>query len=75
LEVFSWWTSRGEAAALETLFEVHKHRNPGVEILNAAITGGDGSAARPVPQTRLAAGKPPDSWQVHPGRELFGQLC
>ena len=73
LEVFSWWTSGGEAVALEALFKVYKHKNPGVEVLNAAVTGGGGSAARPVLQTRLAAGNPPDTWQVHPGHELFGQ--
>ena len=59
--------------ALEALFKVYRHKNPGVEILNAAVTGGGGSAARPVLQTRLAAGNPPDTWQVHPGHELFGQ--
>ena len=73
LEVFSWWTSRGEAVALETLFKLYMYKNPGVEILNAAVTGGGGSAARPVLQTRLAAGDPPDTWQVHPGHELLGQ--
>ena len=73
LEVFSWWTSGGEAVALEALFKVYKDKNPGVEVLNAAVTGGGGSAARPVLQTRLAAGNPPDTWQVHPGRELFGR--
>jgi len=73
LEVFSWWTSGGEAVALEALFKVYKQKNPGVEVLNAAVTGGGGSAARPVLQTRLAAGNPPDTWQVHPGHELFGQ--
>ena len=73
LEVFSWWTSGGEAMALESLFHVYKYKYPGVEVLNAAITGGGGSAARPVLQTRLAAGDPPDVWQVHPGHELFGQ--
>jgi glucose/mannose transport system substrate-binding protein len=73
LEVFSWWTSGGEAVALDALFEIYKHKNPGVEVCNAAITGGGGSAARPVLQTRLAAGNPPDTWQVHPGHELFGQ--
>src|SRR5215469_2335790 len=73
LEVFSWWTSRGEAVALETLFKLYTYKNPGVEILNAAVTGGGGSAARPVLQTRLAAANPPDIWQVHPGHELFGQ--
>jgi glucose/mannose transport system substrate-binding protein len=73
LEVFSWWTSGGEAIALESLFNVYKYNYPGVEVLNSAVTGGGGSAARPVLQTRLAAGNPPDTWQVHPGHELFGQ--
>jgi glucose/mannose transport system substrate-binding protein len=73
LEVFSWWTSGGEAMALEALFNVYKYKYPGVEVLNAAVTGGGPLAARPVLQTRLAAGDPPDTWQVHPGHELFGQ--
>jgi glucose/mannose transport system substrate-binding protein len=73
LEVFSWWTSGGEAMALESLFKVYKYKNPGVEVLNAAVTGGGGSAARPVLQTRLAAGNPPDTWQTHLGLELLGQ--
>ena len=71
LEVFSWWTSGGEAVALEALFKVYKHKNPGVEVLNAAVTGGGGSAALPVLQTRLAAGNPPDTWQTHSGHELL----
>jgi len=73
LEVVSWWTSGGEAVALEVLFKIYKHKNPDVEVSNAAISGGGGSAARPLLQTRLAAGDPPDTWQVHPGHELFGQ--
>jgi glucose/mannose transport system substrate-binding protein len=73
LEVFSWWTSGGEAAALDALFNVYKKQDPGVEIINATVAGGGGSAARPVLQTRLAGGNPPDSWQTHPGWELLGQ--
>jgi glucose/mannose transport system substrate-binding protein len=73
LEVFSWWTSGGEAAALNALFNVYKKQNPGVEIINATVAGGAGFAARPVLQTRLAGGRPPDSWQTHAGRELFDQ--
>jgi glucose/mannose transport system substrate-binding protein len=73
LEVFSWWTSGGEAAALNELFNVYKKQDPGVEIVNATVAGGGGSAARPVLQTRLAGGNPPDSWQAHPGCELLGQ--
>src|SRR5580700_336536 len=73
LEVFSWWTSGGEAAALDALFGVYKKTNPGVEIVNATVAGGGGSAARAVLQTRLAGGNPPDTWQSHPGWELLGQ--
>jgi ABC-type glycerol-3-phosphate transport system substrate-binding protein len=44
LEVFSWWTSGGEAVALDALFKVYKRKNPDVEVSNAAITGGGGAA-------------------------------
>lgn len=74
LEVFSWWTSGSEAKALRALFQIYRQRNPGVEILNAAITGGGGSAALPVLQTRLADGNPPDTWQTHPGAQLKGYV-
>lgn len=73
LEVFSWWTSGSEASALDMLFRMYKERNHGVEIINAAVTGGGGSAARPILQTRLAEGNPPDTWQTHPGYELLAR--
>jgi len=73
LEVFSWWTSGGEAAALDALFKEYNKRYPDVEIINATVAGGGGSNARGVLQTRLAGGNPPDTWQLHPGWELMGQ--
>jgi glucose/mannose transport system substrate-binding protein len=73
LEVFSWWTSGGEASALDALIENYKKQYPGVGVINATVAGGGGSAARPVLQTRLAVGNPPDTWQSHPGWELLGQ--
>ena len=73
LEVFSWWTSGGEADALNALFTQFKTYNPTAEIINATVAGGGGSNARAVLQTRLAGGDPPDTWQVHPGYELLGQ--
>jgi glucose/mannose transport system substrate-binding protein len=73
LEVFSWWTSGGEAAALDALFQAVKKADPGVEVINATVAGGGGSSARPVLQARLAGGNPPDSWQIHPGKQLLGQ--
>jgi glucose/mannose transport system substrate-binding protein len=73
LEVFSWWTSGGEAAALNALFNTYRNEYPGVSIINATVAGGSGSNARPVLQTRLAVSNPPDTWQSHPGWELLGQ--
>jgi glucose/mannose transport system substrate-binding protein len=54
LEVFSWWTSGGEAAALDALFQAYSAQYPDVEIINATVAGGGGSAARGVLQSRLA---------------------
>jgi glucose/mannose transport system substrate-binding protein len=73
LEVFSWWTSGGEAAALDALFNTYKKQFPGIGIINATVAGGSGSGARPVLQTRLAVNNPPDTWQSHPGWELLGE--
>jgi glucose/mannose transport system substrate-binding protein len=73
LEVFSWWTSGGEAAALNALFDAYKKVNPDTEIINATIAGGAGTNAKAVLQTRLQGNNPPDTWQVHPGWELQGQ--
>ena len=58
LEVFSWWTSGGEVAALNALFDHYKKLYPGVGVINATVAGGSGSAARPILQTRLAVGNP-----------------
>lgn len=73
VEVFTWWTSGSEASALETVLEAYRNLYPDVEVINASIAGGGGSAARPVLQTRLVGGTPPDTWQTHHGAELMGQ--
>jgi glucose/mannose transport system substrate-binding protein len=73
LEVFSWWTSPGEAPALQALFDAYSAAYPDVEIINAAVAGGAGVNAQAVLQTRLQGNQPPDSWQTHIGRELIDQ--
>jgi glucose/mannose transport system substrate-binding protein len=70
LEIFSWWTNGGEATGLEAMYEIFKAKNPGVEIINATVAGGAGTNAKTVLKTRLQGGQPPDSWQVHAGKEL-----
>jgi len=74
VEVFSWWTSGSESAALNAIFAGLKSANPGVEIVNAAVAGGAGTNARQVLATRLAAGDTPETWQSHPGGDLKGYV-
>src|ERR1700693_6305128 len=63
LEIFSYWTSGSEAAALNALLDLYKAQNPGVEIVNATVARGSWSAALPVRQARLLRENPPDPWQ------------
>ncbi|TQK51254.1 glucose/mannose transport system substrate-binding protein [Streptomyces sp. SLBN-118] len=70
LEVFSWWTSGSEATALDALVTQFKKDNPGTQVKNGAVSGGGGSNAQQVLQTRLAGGNPPDTWQAHPGKAI-----
>lgn len=71
LEIFSWWAG-DEGPALEALIDVYKSKHPGVEVINATVTGGSGVNAKAVLKTRMLGGNPPDSFQVHAGQELIG---
>jgi glucose/mannose transport system substrate-binding protein len=70
LEVFSWWTSGSESAALTTLFDAYAGANGGAKVVNGAVAGGGGGNAQAVLQTRLQGGNPPDVWQTHPGAAI-----
>jgi glucose/mannose transport system substrate-binding protein len=70
LEIFSWWTNGGEATGLSKMYDIYRQKNAGVEIINATVAGGAGTNAKTVLKTRLQGGQPPDSWQVHAGKEL-----
>ena len=67
LEVFSWWTSGSESAALQSLYTNYTKAYPDVKIVNGAVAGGGGANAQAVLQSRLQGGKAPDTWQTHPG--------
>jgi glucose/mannose transport system substrate-binding protein len=73
VEIFSWWTSGGEVEALNAVYEIFQEQYPGVEIQNAALAGGQGQGGnmKALLETRMMGGEPPDSFQVHLGRELI----
>jgi glucose/mannose transport system substrate-binding protein len=70
LEIFSWWTSGGEAAGLKRLYGLYNAQNPAVKVINATLSS-DVSTARAVLESRMLGGDPPDTFQVHVGHELI----
>ena len=70
LQVFSWWTGGGEAAGLQKLIGIWNKANPNCKFKNETVAGGAGTNAKAVLAQRLAAHKPPDSFQGHAGAEL-----
>lgn len=73
LEIFSWWTSGGEVEALQALYDILTAQHPAITINNAALAGGQGQGGnmKALLETRMLGGQPPDSFQVHLGRELI----
>lgn len=69
LEIFSWWTSPSEVAALDALLDVHQARHPDVKVINAAEALADKARARLA--DRMRRGLPPDTFQANIGRDLF----
>jgi glucose/mannose transport system substrate-binding protein len=70
LEMFSWWTSGGEASGLSKMYDLYRSKYPGIEIMNATVAGGAGANAKAILKTRIMGGDPPDSFQVHAGQEV-----
>jgi glucose/mannose transport system substrate-binding protein len=68
LDIFSWWTAGSEAEGLNALVSVLKEKYPDIEFVNGGTTSGGGSGKDAL-QARLDAGDPPDTFQVHAGKE------
>jgi glucose/mannose transport system substrate-binding protein len=74
VEVFSWWTGEGEGEGLAALIAEFEKQNTGVKFTNAAVAGGSGTQARQALASRLLAGQPPDSYQLHAGQEAASDI-
>ncbi|MEN3304338.1 MAG: glucose/mannose transport system substrate-binding protein [Micromonosporaceae bacterium] len=74
VEVYSWWTGPGEENGLRAMVKDFEARNPGAQVVNAAVSGGAGSNAKAILATRLLANDPPDSYQRHAGLELADDI-
>jgi glucose/mannose transport system substrate-binding protein len=75
VEVFTWWASGSEKLGLDALTKVFNTQHPETKFINGAVTGGAGSDAKNLLQTRLQAGDPPDTFQAHAGAELTDYIA
>ena len=73
VEIFSWWTGAGEEAGLLALIDIFEERHPEYEVVNSAVAGGAGTDAQAVLTSRMQAGDPPGTFQIHAGRALLDQ--
>lgn len=69
VEIFSWWSTGREAAALQKLIDMFDAANSGAEVVNVAAVGM--ANAKQILDRRMLNGNPPDSFQVHMGHELL----
>jgi len=73
VEVVHWWTSGGEAAAVNVLRDLVE--KDGFTWKDGAVAGGAGSAAMTVLKTRVVSGNPPGAAQIKgPDLQEWGAL-
>lgn len=71
LLVGNWWTSGGEFAGINAVYELYKKQYPGVEVIHAGIAGGGGVNFQAANLTKLQAGDPFDVFMLHAGKEVI----
>ncbi len=70
LEIYHWWTSGGEKAAIDALVAVFQEKYPDVGVIQSPVAGGAGYVLKAVMKSMVAAGEAPDSFQIHAGYEM-----
>jgi glucose/mannose transport system substrate-binding protein len=71
LLVGNWWTSSGEFAGINALYELFRKQNPGVDVVHAGIAGGGGVNFQAANLTKLQGGDPFDVFMLHAGKEVI----
>jgi glucose/mannose transport system substrate-binding protein len=69
LLVGNWWTSGGEFAGINAVYEIFRKEYPDVELIHAGIAGGAGVNFQAANLNKLIAGDPFDVFQLHAGLE------
>ena len=69
LEIYHWWTSGGEAAAINALVTYFNTQYPNTTVIQSPVAGGAGYVFKAVIKPLVLAGEAPDSFQLHAGYE------
>lgn len=69
LQVGNFWTSGGEFAGLNQIYQFYRAENPDVELIHAGIAGGAGVNFKGANLNKLIAGDPYDTFMLHAGLE------
>jgi glucose/mannose transport system substrate-binding protein len=69
LEIYHWWTSGGEAAAINALVTYFNTQYPDTTVIQSPVAGGAGYVFKAVIKPLVLAGEAPDSFQLHAGYE------
>jgi glucose/mannose transport system substrate-binding protein len=69
LLIGNWWTSGGEFAGVNAVYEIYRQEHPDVELVHAGIAGGAGVNFKGANLNKLIAGDPFDTFQLHAGLE------
>jgi glucose/mannose transport system substrate-binding protein len=70
LEIFDWWTADYEKEAANAMFKTLTTLYPDMVVVENPTIGTKEASPQAVLQARLAAGLPPDTWQMTAGAEL-----
>ena len=71
VEIFSWFTTGGEATGLAALIAQVETVYPDLKVINSVVAGGGGDNFKAVLVTRMRGGDPPDTFLVQPGGSLI----
>ena len=70
VEIYHWWTSGGEKAAIDALVDVFNEKHPDTGVIQSPVAGGAGYVMKAVMKSLVLAGEAPDAFQLHAGYEM-----
>jgi len=70
IEIYHWWTSGGERAAINALVKVFNASYPDVGVIQSPVSGGAGYVMKALMKSLVLAGEAPDAFQLHAGYEM-----